>query len=88
MATTCPFRDMFGAPRTGAHSLRMFDFAVVDVAGTVLVAWLIAHKTGTNFWLVLLGAFITGIVAHRLFCVQTRVSELLVELSAKVDELR
>lgn len=39
----CHYKDIFGRPREGAQSYRIFDIAVVDVAATVIVAFFIAR---------------------------------------------
>lgn len=74
----CEYRDVFGAPRQGVHSLRLFDVAVVDVALTLLLAYVV-QRVGNfqHYWLVLLCVFIVGIVLHRLFCVDTTIDRLL-----------
>jgi len=73
----CPYSNLFGAPGTGAHSVRFFGFAVVDVALTVLAAWCTAVFFDVTFWLALLGWFIAGVVLHRAFCVRTTIDKLL-----------
>ena len=78
----CKYRDALGVPGKGAHSYRLFGVAIVDVVLTVIAAWLIkwlidwAWKP-VNFWYVLGGLFVAGIVLHRLFCVRTTVDRLL-----------
>ena len=71
----CRYKDIFGRPREGAHSYRIFDIAVVDVAATVFVAFIIAHAFGLSFWKSLVALFIIGIVSHRMFCVRTTVDK-------------
>ena len=72
---SCPFKDLFGKPRTGAHSFRIADIAVVDTVATLIAAWFI-HKQffpGQSYWTVLLIFFIIGELLHYLFCVETTV---------------
>jgi len=71
----CRYKDIFGRPREGAHAYRIFDIAVVDVAATVVAAFLIAHFFGFVFWKSLVTLFIIGIISHRLFCVRTTVDK-------------
>jgi hypothetical protein len=71
----CRYKDIFGRPREGAHSYRIFDIAVVDVAATVLLALVIARLFGLSFWKSLVALFIIGIVSHRVFCVRTTVDK-------------
>lgn len=71
----CLYKDIFGHPREGAHSYRIFDLAVVDVAATIVVAFLIARFFGFVFWKSLVTLFLVGIIAHRAFCVRTTVDK-------------
>lgn len=73
----CRFKDIFGRPREGAHAYRVFDIAIVDVAATVVVAYLIARIFGLAFWKSLVTLFIVGIISHRAFCVRTTVDKWL-----------
>jgi hypothetical protein len=71
----CRYKDIFGRPREGAHAYRIFDIAVVDVAATVFVAFLIARIFSVSFWKSLVALFIIGILSHRAFCVRTTVDK-------------
>lgn len=71
----CRYKDIFGRPREGAHAYRIFDIAVVDVAATVFVAFLIARIFSLSFWKSLVALFIIGILSHRAFCVRTTVDK-------------
>lgn len=71
----CKYKDIFGRPREGAHAYRIFDIAVVDVAATVVVAFIIARVFGLVFWKSLVVLFILGIILHRMFCVRTTVDK-------------
>jgi uncharacterized membrane protein len=71
----CRYKDIFGQPREGAHAYRLFDIAVVDVAATVLVAYIIARVFGFVFWKSLVTLFLIGIISHRAFCVRTTVDK-------------
>jgi hypothetical protein len=73
----CRYKDIFGRPREGAHAYRIFDIAVVDVAATVVVAFLISRVFGFSLWKSLVVLFIVGIISHRAFCVRTTVDKLL-----------
>jgi hypothetical protein len=72
----CQYKDIFGRPREGAHAYRVFDIAVVDVAATVVVAYVIYRIFGLSFWKSLVVLFIVGILSHRMFCVRTTVDKL------------
>jgi len=68
---------MFGKPRKGVHSFRIFNIAVVDVLLTILVAYLISKMFHLRFDITLVVCFIVGIIAHRVFCVRTTIDKLL-----------
>ena len=73
----CQYKDIFGKVGEGAHSYRIFNIAVVDAAFTVLAAYLLhLFLPKYNFWYILLGLFILGIIVHRAFCVRTTVDKL------------
>jgi len=71
----CRYKDIFGRPGEGAHAYRVFDIAVVDVAATVAVAYVIARMFGFTFWKSLVVLFLIGIISHRAFCVRTTVDK-------------
>ena len=71
----CRYKDIFGRPREGAHAYRIFDIAVVDVAATVIVAFVIARVFSFAFWKSLVGLLLVGILSHRAFCVRTTVDK-------------
>ena len=79
----CDYKDLFGKPGEGAHSIRIFNIAIVDVLSTILLAIFIYYllKLGFNIhisiWWILLICFIAGIIAHRIFCVRTTIDKLL-----------
>ena len=73
----CPYRYIFGRPGEGVHSYRLFGLAVVDVIATIVGALLAAWTFRWNIWITLVGFFLAGIIAHRLFCVRTTVDKIL-----------
>lgn len=73
----CKYKNMFGKPNKGVHSYRVFNFAIVDVLATVLVAYLISIYGKYSFIYTLVGLFLLGIFMHALFCVDTEVTKLL-----------
>ena len=73
----CRYKDIFGRPREGAHAYRFFDIAVVDVAATVFVAFIIARIFSLSFWKSLVALFLVGIISHRAFCVRSTVDKFL-----------
>lgn len=73
----CRYKNIFGEPKTGAHSYRFLGFATVDVLLTILGAFLISWITTISIWYVLPSLFLLGIFLHRIFCVRTTVDKLL-----------
>jgi len=74
---SCPYKDLFGKPGEGPHSLRVFDIAIVDVVLTLLSAYALAYTFRISFLYTSAGLFLAGIVLHRLFCVRTTVDKWL-----------
>ena len=73
----CQFRNLFGQPGKGAHKYRIANIALVDLLGTLLLAYIIHLYTVYSFPIILAGVFLLGIIAHRLFCVRTTIDKLL-----------
>lgn len=70
MTFLCAYKDALGAPRTGVHSVRLFDVAVVDTAlAFALVYVLFGRITILNTAYVML----LGCLMHAIFCVKTKV---------------
>lgn len=77
---SCPFAkysDIFGKPKTGFHSFRIFDIAINDLIGTIGIAGIISYIFKFNFSIVLIILLFLGIILHRLFCVNTTINKLL-----------
>jgi hypothetical protein len=81
----CKYKNILGVPGEGAHSIRIFNIAIVDVLLTILLA-LAIHQVilerllnihYVSIWLVIALCFLAGIIAHRLFCVRTTIDKLL-----------
>ena len=73
----CKYKNAFGPIKTGIHSYRIFDIAILDFGVTFLVAWFLAFLFKWNIWLTFIGFFLVGIVAHRMFCVRTTIDKIL-----------
>ena len=72
----CKYRHIFGKEREGVHSLRLFDIAIVDLGLTALAAKYIANHWNQPFWKVFVYSLIIGTLAHKLFCVETTLTNL------------
>jgi len=73
----CKYKDIFGKPNQGVHSIRLFNIAIVDVVMTIIGAFFISKFLKTGFWFTLIFLFISGIIAHRVFCVETTINKIL-----------
>jgi hypothetical protein len=73
----CKYKNLFGEPNSGLRKYRIFDIALYDTAVVILIGFLISYFSGYPLWATLVVLFVSGIVAHRLFCVRTGVDKLL-----------
>ena len=82
MNSLCPYKNAFGELKTGIHSYRIMDVAVLDFLVTAIAAYLITLASGVKFVYSFVGLFLAGILIHRLFCVRTTLDKL---IFSKVD---
>ena len=75
--TLCKFKNMFGEPNTGLHSIRIFNIAIIDVLLTIIAGLYISKQYNYKLINVLIVLFISGIIIHKLFCVKTKLNEML-----------
>lgn len=73
MAASCPYKDLFGKPNTGAHALRVWNIAVVDVVATIALAFILARVLHLSFLWVFIALFVVGELLHAWLCVDTTV---------------
>jgi hypothetical protein len=79
----CKYKNIFGELGTGVHSIRIFNIAVFDVLGTIIISILIHYLLLKLFnyyidlYIILIICFCLGILLHRLFCVRTTIDKLL-----------
>ena len=83
----CQYKNLFGEPRTGIHSLRIpiIDVGFYDVLFTIFLGIFIAiisiflFKTNVKNTLIYsqIFVFLLGIIVHRIFCVRTRIDMLI-----------
>jgi fatty acid desaturase len=73
----CKYKNLFGKPHEGLRKYRIFDIAIYDTAVVIIIGLIFSYFTGYNIWLTLAVLFISGIIAHRMFCVRTGVDKLL-----------
>lgn len=71
---TCPFskfKNIFGAPGTGPHSIRFMGVALVDFALTILLAIFVTWKFKVPLDLSIIGVLVFSLIIHMLFGVET-----------------
>jgi fatty acid desaturase len=73
----CKYKNLFGKPGEGLRKYRIFDIAIYDTAVVIIIGISISYFSGYNIWLTLAVLFISGIIAHRIFCVRSGVDKLL-----------
>ena len=79
----CKYKNIFGEVNTGIHTVRIFNIAIFDVLGTIIVGILLQFfllrifSFYIDLTLVLVVLFALGILLHRLFCVRTTIDKLL-----------
>jgi len=73
----CKYKDLFGIPKKGIHSYRVFNIAVIDVIETIIGAAFFSYIFKTPLLYTTIAFFILGIILHRLFCVRTTIDKLL-----------
>jgi hypothetical protein len=77
MNSLCKYKNAFGELKTGIHSYRIMDVAVLDFVVTAIAAYLITLASGVKFVYSFVGLFLAGILIHRLFCVRTTIDKLI-----------
>ena len=71
------YADIFGKPKTGVHSYRIANIAIIDVLMTILGAWIISFYYKQDFWVVLCVLFLLGVFLHYIFGVNTTINKIL-----------
>jgi len=77
MTSLCEYRDVFGRPGEGVHATRFLGLAAFDLVATVAGAAILALLTDVPFPIVLAVLLVVGIIAHRVFCVDTALNTML-----------
>lgn len=73
----CKYKNAFGIPGEGLRKYRVFDIAIYDTVVVVVIGLIFSWFSGYNIWIVLAVLFVSGIIAHKMFCVRTGVDKLL-----------
>lgn len=78
MVGLCEYKNIFGEPGKGAHSIRVLDFAIVDTLATILLAYflIVYTKYFKDFSLFSLSCILilASVYIHKLFCVETKLT--------------
>lgn len=74
----CEYKDIFGQPNTGVHSIRLFNIAMVDLLATALLGVFIKNtfKVKLDTIYIVLILVLVSIPIHMLFCVNTTLTKL------------
>lgn len=75
----CDYSTIFGRVKSGVHSYRLFNLAIVDVLMTFIGAYFLQklYFKRYTYFQVTVGLFLLGIILHRFFCVRTTIDKLL-----------
>jgi hypothetical protein len=74
------YKDILGVSREGIHSIRVFDYAIIDILMTLIGAIVISYIFKFNLILTFIYLFILGQFLHILFCVETKFISLFLNL--------
>ena len=72
----CKYKEIGGIPGKGIHQYRIFNISIIDVLFTLLGAYLFAYYFHLPAIYIIIAAFVSGIIAHRMFCVRTTIDKL------------
>lgn len=77
----CQYKDILGKPNEGLHSIRLFGtyggIAVVDTVLAIVLGLVLAKVFRLTKFNGILLSFILGVIAHRVFCVDTTINKFL-----------
>lgn len=73
----CKYTHALGVPNEGVHSYRLFGIAIVDFLMTIIIAAVVSFLSNISFMRISIGFFLTGILLHRVFCVDTAIDRWL-----------
>ena len=75
----CQYKEIFGKPNEEVHAYRIpyVDLAAVDVVATFIFGVIFWYVTRYCFAYIIVVLLLIGIIAHRLFCVRTKIDRCL-----------
>ena len=71
---------LFGNPRQGVHSYRFIGFAIFDIEASIIGALIISYAFDFRLSYTLVAVFVSGIILHWIFCVDTTLNLLIKKL--------
>lgn len=73
----CKYSNIFGIPGKNIHSIRLFDFAIVDIIITYIVGYIISKYFDINIYITCGILLLFSIIIHKIFCVDTKLISIL-----------
>lgn len=73
----CKYKDILGVPGKGLHQYFGFGFAILDLIGTIVIAYGLSLMFGQSFLKAFIALMIFTIIIHKLFCVKTKLNVFL-----------
>lgn len=73
----CSYKNSLGKPGEGFHQSRILGFALYDIIGTIIIAFIIGYISNISFWITFLLLFIVAQILHYIFCVDTEFIKIL-----------
>ena len=75
------YRHIFGKERTGPHSIRFMDVALVDYILTIVFAFFLTYITKIPVELTTIFSFGIGIITHLFFGVQSNTTKFIQKIT-------
>lgn len=73
----CKYKDILGIPGQGFHYHFGFNFAILDLIGTILIAYWISLNYKISFIKSFGQLMLLAIFLHKIFCVDTTLNRFL-----------
>jgi hypothetical protein len=73
----CKYKDILGKPGIGFHNHFGTPFALLDIIGTICIAYVISNTYKISYINSFGGLMIIAIFLHKLFCVDTALNRIL-----------
>lgn len=71
------YKNIFGKPKQGVHSYRLFNIAIVDVVGTLILAIIFSKLYNIKILHSFIILLIFSIFIHKIFCVETTLTQII-----------